>query len=210
MLPASSLAGQAFIGTGKVAGHQRIGTKQRRLATAAEIQAHLQVFDDVGAAQLDQRQILPDKRHARAHQRARQIEPCPATRAYAVLHAPGKFRQLHLQPGTCWRVHQVERLGRPPGLDAADGQAFDRALPQLAIRIDDDHHLRRVAGQVTGTELQGKALAALLVVAAFHHLRTGSAGHGSGVVAAVVGHHQQTITRLQLSLDAVDRRDDHR
>ncbi|MNF84142.1 hypothetical protein D3C84_664910 [compost metagenome] len=47
MLPACALDAQAFVAARKITADQRTGAKQGRFAASAEIQAHLQIFDDV-------------------------------------------------------------------------------------------------------------------------------------------------------------------
>ncbi|MNF84143.1 hypothetical protein D3C84_664920 [compost metagenome] len=107
-------------------------------------------------------------------------------------------------------MHQVQGLCWTPGVDAAQCQTLNRAFTHPRIGIDNNHHVRCIAGQVTHPEVQCITLASLLSIAAFHHLGTRGAGQRGRVVRTVVRDNHQAIARQQLRQNAVQRRDDQR
>src|SRR5262245_26010187 len=58
---------------------------------------------------------------------------------------------------------------------------------------------------MTNAPIQGKTLTKLGVVSSFNNFRAGVSGDSCGVVRAIVGHDQETVTRSQLSLDICNR-----
>ena len=65
------------------AGHERCGAEQRRRAGGGEVEAELHVLDEVARGERRVAEQRPGKRHARAHQLARQAEAAAAERPHA-------------------------------------------------------------------------------------------------------------------------------
>ena len=171
---------------------------------ASHLDPKIDILDDVTGCELRGRHQRPWYRHARAHQLACARHPLHSQRPYEILHPHREFQYAKAQSGTGFRCHQRRHLhGVARGM-ADPGDLVDPTLGNEAIRVDDQHDIRRIGTQMIHPERERVALATQTGIVTLDHLGTRGTCQRGGVVGAVVGDKHQPIARPQLLQQAFD------
>ena len=161
-LPALPLGPRRLGGRGKLAGDSGGGTEHRGVAERRQVKAELEVLNDEAAGELGATNRRPRKRHAGAHQLARQAERLEPERSQPVFHAPGEFGHALVHLRVRRRDHKVEGLRRSLCRGTGRSEYVNGVGGNTAIGIDYDHDIGRHQSNVTEAEIQRVAFTASL------------------------------------------------
>src|ERR1022692_3772997 len=95
----------------------------------------------------------PGKCHSRTHQLARKSQTVQAQRSDFILDDPRKLADACHDPCVSRSKHQIQRLNGARGSGTNARESVDRAWRGLAVGVDDDDEIRRIAFEVPYAEI---------------------------------------------------------
>ena len=193
MLPPLPLLHGICFGGGRTA-HMCRRQKGRRASGFRQLDPQRQILDDRSCRKMGLCENLPGKGHSRPGKKRGPAHPLHSARTNEVLHHHRKAG--HLSQGRCLPVgaQQVDRLDGPPSGHRAGGQPLDATLLQPAIRVEYDHHIGRARrSEMVAAVGQGVSLTPLRLRKALDDFGASGFGDGSGLVRAIVGHHEDMV-----------------